>query len=414
MSHITIKSLADENRLDELASLNLIVHSINERFCTNVFELNPSSNKPEYHRYVLDHGRIVAGTSLLRHTLQWYSSTIPAGETGLVGTLEEHRGKGYATALMNDWLDTMRDDGTPLSFLWGIPDFYEKFHYHYAYPNHGTSYVSLPRSCILDWEPAGTIRPATAEDRFWIRKLYRAYNAGLVGCQVRDEKQWEHYFKLTENAKNVQWWVPEDPLGGYALVAGSPPAVWEIAAPSPNSLRILVSGIFENRPDLERLDFFHHPDMPIGRWLYRWGARVSSPEDIWKGTWGGMVRLMKPSALLAPMSDKLAERIAASRFFAFIGEIAFQSEVGGAIIDISDGEIKIHENSERTGFQIPARVLTPMMTGYRGFERFRDELKDIPDSIADILAVLFPRDTVFMYTLLYADEELSKPEYCDA
>ncbi len=404
MTESIILSLADDDRLEELRELNKSLHSIDDRFCDRVFLRNPASNRPEYHRFLLEDDRLVAGTSLLRHVVSWYGSKIEIGEIGLVGTYEEHRCKGYATTLMNDWIETMQREGIPFCFLWGIPDFYERFHFYYAYPHHMTPYVSLPKSCTEDWERVGTIREAEIGDRWWVKKLYRAYNADLNGCQVRSDEQWEHYFKVTEEEELCRWWVPEDPMGGYALVCGDPPKVWEIASPSLNSARNLVLGLFEAYPGIDRLDICHHPDMPVGSWLYHLGARIASPEDIWKGTWGGMVRIIDPLPLLKGMEDRFDERLAKSRFHNWSGAIALESEVGGAAFDIVKGKTSISELDRKADFMIPARALTPMMTGYRGFERFRAEPKDIPDDTVEVLGVLFQRDKVFMYPLLYIDE----------
>ncbi len=415
MTASTICSLDTDHRLEEIIDLNMRVHNIDRAFCERMLLLNPDSNSPEFHRFLVEDGRIISGVSLFEHKLSWFGSTIEVGEIGIVGTLEEYRRKGHASRLMNDWIDIMREGKTPLSFLWGIPDFYQKFHFYYAYPNHSTPYVSLPKSCTEGWEPSGEIRHAEVPDQWWIKKLYRAYNAGMNGWHLRSDDLWDWYFRITcdttgelvDGVGTHQWWVSEDPMGGYAFIAGGPLRpirLWEIAAASPNSLRILILGLFNAYPKLESLDLCHHPDMPVGKWLYQWGARISSPEDIWKGTWGGMVRLMDPLALLQLMTGTLNDRLTQSRFFNFTGTIAFDSEVGGAEIRISDGQVDVSPLTGNASIQIPARVLTPIMTGYRGFERFRSELRDIPDRTADLLSILFTRDKVFMYPLLYADE----------
>ncbi len=413
MTELKISSLDIDNRLDELIAFNLQIHGDTGDFWKRLFVLNPASNRPEYHRFLLDNNGIIAGTSLLRHTIQWYGSTIDAGEIGLVGTLEEHRNNGHATTLMNDRLETMRADKIPISFLWGIPNFYERFHYYYGYPNHSTAYISLPKSCTNGWGPTETIRRAEPGDYQGIKKLYRVYNIDLNGCHVRDDSVWEWYFHLTSGTcKNGKhgWWVLDDPTGGYAFVAADAdgvPKVWEIAVSSAGSLRNIVLGLFKEYSELDRLDFHHHPRMPVGEWLYHLGARISSPADIWKGTWGGMVRLNDPVFLLKRMTDKLNERISRSRFFNYTGTIAIECEIGSLIFEITDGQMAIHEYEGKAPVYIPMRVLTPITTGYRSFDRLRVEMGDIPDDVAELLGVLFPGDKVFMYQMLYLDEVFS-------
>jgi hypothetical protein len=304
----------------------------------------------------------------------------------------------------------MRSENIPLSFLWGIPNFYQKFHYHYAFPHQKTPYVVFPRSCSTSLMPTGTIRPAEPSDFRWIRKLYSAYNANLTGCLTRDEPLWDWIVKLTTSSGQAAWWVPEEPMGGYALVAGNPPRVMEIASPSENSLKNLVLGLFRAYPDIDSLGFCHHPEMPVGQWLYHWGAGITSPEDIWEGTWGGMARILDLPALLTAMTSKLESRLSKSRFFKFTGHIPIRSEVGSADLLISDGKVTV-EPVEKPGeiINVPASVLTPLLTGYRGFERFRPGFTDFPAETCDLLSVLFPRDLAYVYSLLYVDEYFSMP-----
>jgi len=411
MTEIPVSSLDQNNRFDDLRALNVTIHGLSEAFFDRILLHNPASNNPACHRFIELDGNLVSGTSLLRHNIQWYGEIIPAGEIGLVGTLEPYRNRGFSKRLMNSWLETISEENIPFSFLWGIPGFYERFHYYYAYPNHFTPYIVFQRSRTELWESTGSIRNAELSDRWWIQKLYRAYNAGVTGCQVRTGDQWNWYFKVTDGStfdKHHMWWVPEDPMGGYAFVSAGPSddilLVREIAAPSRNALKLLVMGLFENYPDIRKLAFFHHPDMPVGKWLYHWGADMRSPEDIWKGSWAGMVRIINLPRLLTCMENTLSSRLANSRFFKTSSPIPIKSESGKALIKISDGQVEIESLDSNARFFIPARVLTPIMTGYQGFDRFRSEVKDIPDDIAEILSVLFPRDIVYMHNLLYIDE----------
>ena len=276
MPETAISSLADQNRIDELIELNVRVHTIDKDFAKRMVLLNPESNNPSFHKFLLKDDKIIAGTSLIPHTMQWHGTSIRVGEIGLVGTLEENRNHGYSAALIESCIEQMKSKGIPLSFLWGIPDFYEQFHYHYAFPHTITGYVSLPKSRIGGWVPSGTIREAEPPDRWWIQKLYRTYNVGLTGCIVRNEPLWDWIFRLTTTGNDGKWWVTKDPAGGYALVAGKPPKVWEIAAPSESSLRNARLGNFRAYPEIEELSFCHHPGMPIGNWLYHWGAGIAS------------------------------------------------------------------------------------------------------------------------------------------
>jgi GNAT superfamily N-acetyltransferase len=403
METFEIRSLADDDRAEELVSFNTGIHGPPEGVFRRYIQLDPNTSRPDFHKFIVHSDRIVSATSLLPHALGWHGTSISTGEIGLVGTLKEYRRKGLSSHLMEHWLEFMHSNGIVLSFLWGIPNFYEKFHFYYAFPHVATPYVSLPRSCSEGWQSTVPTRDATVDDVSRISELYLTYNSGITGCEIRNHSQWEWIYELTTGKSRGRWLITTD-NSAYALIAGDRPTVWETAAESGSALKNLVLGIFKEYPDLGILEFRHHPDMPVGRWLYRWGAWVSSPEDIWKGTWGGMVRLVDPLELLCRMAPKLQSRLSESKFFKFTGAVPFNSEVGGGVIDIHDGEVAIEPLTGKAEYVIPASILTPIMTGYRGFERFREDMADLPDRVADLLAVIFPRDVVYSYALGFVNE----------
>jgi len=433
MTMVSIHSLNTLNRLEELINLNVTIHGdTTGQFFRQFIAENPASSNPEFHRFVLQDDTVVAGTSLVERVLMWHGSEISAGEIDLVGTFEEHRKKGHSGALMDNCFETMRAKKIPLSYLWGIPRFYERYHYYYGYPNYFTAYISIPKSCSGKWESGGTFRRASDGDFEAIKNIYKKYNQSCSGWMVRSDELWDYYFRLTMRNEKCGWWVAGDPVQAYAFVTGEKPIVKEIGIiglenaeliddpklpvysppqtdPEQNSANAvmvdLVLGLFHEYSEIENLDIFHHPDMPVGKWLKKYGANVRSSEDIWKGSWAGMVRINDPMLLLSLMTEKFSERLADSKFFGYTGEISITSEIGGAMISIRDGDISVSECSDGT-VNIPASVLTPIMTGYRGFRRYKNALPEIPEEIADVLGVLFPRDKIYMHNMIYIDEEI--------
>ncbi|MBN1964567.1 MAG: GNAT family N-acetyltransferase, partial [Anaerolineae bacterium] len=87
-------------------------------------------------------GGLAAHTMLIPRQFQIGVSTIPASEIGVVGTLETHRGRGYARALLTRALERMSARGDALGMILGIPNFYERWGYEYAVGLYLTSYES--------------------------------------------------------------------------------------------------------------------------------------------------------------------------------------------------------------------------------------------------------------------------------
>jgi predicted N-acetyltransferase YhbS len=89
-----------------------------------------------------DNGEIAGHTMLIPRALQFGDSVLPAAEVGVVGTLDTYRGRGYATAMLDQAMESMTLRGDAISIIFGIPNFYERWGYEYAVGLHLTSYES--------------------------------------------------------------------------------------------------------------------------------------------------------------------------------------------------------------------------------------------------------------------------------
>ena len=95
-----------------------------------------------------------------------------------VGTIEEHRNRGYSRRVMEDSTAFMTENGFDVAMLFGIPNFYPKFGYA----------TVLPETWVeLDTEEAQTAAPTYQVRQFEIRDapkilaLYAANNVERTG-----------------------------------------------------------------------------------------------------------------------------------------------------------------------------------------------------------------------------------------
>jgi len=108
------------------------------------------------------------------------------GGIGDVGTDPKAQGRGYATRLMNEALEYMRENGAILSFLFTkINLFYKRF-----------GYFTLPTLEIhsrhpLSVKPTNTRKANLDQDLPYLKKIYENYNDHRVGPVVRDEIYWK-------------------------------------------------------------------------------------------------------------------------------------------------------------------------------------------------------------------------------
>jgi hypothetical protein len=119
---------------------------------------------------------------------------------GGVETKEAHRNRGHARRLLEAAVAHMRRGDAALTMLYGIPDFYPKFGYAPAGPDHFITLQSLSRT---DPTPAGfRVRPYTPADLPAIQRIYEQNTATAVGAAVRapDDPVWHALTPKAEGA----------------------------------------------------------------------------------------------------------------------------------------------------------------------------------------------------------------------
>jgi hypothetical protein len=116
-------------------------------------------------------GQVVSHIGTLRRTASLFGCTVQVASLGGVATLEEHRGKGYATALLADNIRCCREDGVDFIIVSGYRKMYHRF---------GCRYVGRDRSYGLSADRAGDfddpglqIAEAQEEDLPSLAALYR-------------------------------------------------------------------------------------------------------------------------------------------------------------------------------------------------------------------------------------------------
>lgn len=109
-------------------------------------------------------GRIVSHVGIFPLKMKVGRAEIMMGGIGGVATLQEFRGRGFMTKLMNYAIDKMRKEGYPISILWGDRQRYGHFGYEMAgkYPLFKIS----TRSLEIEWKPqkVGIVRYRGEDD----------------------------------------------------------------------------------------------------------------------------------------------------------------------------------------------------------------------------------------------------------
>jgi predicted acetyltransferase len=166
-------------------------------------------------------GRIVAALCLLPWRLSYAGVELRAGEMGVVGTLEEYRGRGLQRALNARYDELLRAGGFHLSHIQGIPYFYRQFGYEYAMPLEAWWRLELYRAPATTPMEHGC-RPAATVDLPGLVRRYDETAAALDIAALRDEATWRYMLGpgiATETG--AETWVVDTAQGaaGYFRVA---------------------------------------------------------------------------------------------------------------------------------------------------------------------------------------------------
>ena len=146
-------------RREEFDSLRQLLGTV---FRPSLTEEYPHIYTPENAatlRVVVRDGQVVSHIGTLRRDASLLGCTVRAASLGGVATYEEHRGKGYATALFEDTLRACREDGVDFMHVSGYRRMYHRFGCRYVGRNWSfhlpAELAAAARESIVSLRPAG-------------------------------------------------------------------------------------------------------------------------------------------------------------------------------------------------------------------------------------------------------------------
>jgi hypothetical protein len=160
---------------------------------------------------------MVSVLALIPWTWEMEGIRLKVAEMGMVGTHEEHRGRGLQKMLNREFDRTLQEEQYDLAVIQGIPGFYHKFGYHYAVglENH----IVLPPDTIPDAYNSNEyeFRLAGQEDIPFLMKEDETYRSRYLVSSVRDESQWKYImtYGLKTDCK-AEFWIMQPRARGEA------------------------------------------------------------------------------------------------------------------------------------------------------------------------------------------------------
>ena len=414
-----ILTLDSATQFEEAIAADIAIHGDPEPIWREFHHHHPRWSAPGVHRAVIEDGRIVALTSVARWEHRIGKTTLPAAEIGLVGTLPEYRNRGYSRALMDNWLGTLHDERIPLAFLIGIPNFYERWQFHYAAPDHANHFMDVSwkvlEACAA---PRGNVRAADVErDVPAIRQLIDQDQRSTPLSPTMDSAM-IRYFAERRDVHGVEWQVIEDDAHRIQAVArfkkwsgGTGPqangAATLIAATpgfEPHAARLLLDHLDGGSTDTLPLAIAPHGR--FATWLHLRGANRRCDRSTYPGGYAAMVRVNDLVTVLKALrttwdDSDLCTRFAGQSITLRTGPERAQV----ATVDIRRSGIDIHPDAGNTEIDAPPAVTIPWITGWRSAADWLDatpfppmpgpavDMENpgrLPEATRSLLRALFP------------------------
>jgi GNAT superfamily N-acetyltransferase len=343
---------------------------------------------------------------------------------GGVGTDEAHRRHGYSRRVLEASVAWMRERDGALSMLYGIRDFYPKFGYATAGPDHFIQLTRLPEGAAM---PAGwTARALTPGDLPAVRRLYDASTGRGVGACARreDGATWIRLREIADGAAEDDCRVILNPSGtvaGYlwegrrfwysdmlrhdfpeALVLSEVMAAGPAAADAALAAARLWAAEASRRRDsspVATVLLSHPPEGVVAAAAMRQDARV----DLrWSGCGSSMARVLDVERLCRALVPELTLRAQAARL-PIAGTLRIETEIGAVTLDVGpDGVSVVSERGAPGGDRRPPAAdffvrlsqadLARLVLGVFPPGDMLARLSTPPDAVtAELIGVLFPR-----------------------
>jgi predicted N-acetyltransferase YhbS len=356
---------------EELAALIELVFGAADADLWRNFHRREPFCRREWCKIIKAEGRIVSHVCWAPRLMRVGSAVVRAGAIGYTVTHPDYRRRGLAATLMADWTDELTHRGEHISFLTGIPGFYQQFGYEFCFP---LDLRDSPVRITPDLLPAGTadmrLRPYTAGDLPNLMALYDQENAARTGSLVRTRAYWEwllnglHAIRRI-NAKGI--WLVEnarhEPAGYVMLRSGATDEldVYEAACPDASAAAILLcaAATRARAEGKRRIDLKLPLDHRMTRYALACGADLSGYSS------GMYARILDLQGLFEALQPELERRWRRSAPAGWKGTLRLITDIGSVDLALAEGSVEPGTVVPPVqSVEIPQALLVKLVTGY--------------------------------------------------
>jgi hypothetical protein len=326
-------------------------------------DIRVTENLPNRKVSLVVGGQEVSWAVLVDYRQQIGDGVVRMAGLGGVGTHDEHRFRGYARRVLDNWLRVARREGYDVAMLYGISGFYPKFGFAETFPG------IVHRLAVRDAErgAGGGLRFADyrREHLPAVLKMYHRNNAGRTGPTLRGAK-WRAF------PRGLAWNAPAvvrvgldrrgRPMAYLVHDATDPTAVLELGCAGPAQFGDLLREAAAVAWGLRagQIQFHLPPDHDFIRFCLCLGLQQ---EATYRRDGGAMVRLIHVKHALEKIAPVLARR-ARGR-----GRLLLRTNLGAALLEWSPRRMKVSSPAGRAAgpreqVRLPQWALAQMMYGY--------------------------------------------------
>ena len=356
-------------------------------------------------RVVVVDDRVVSTLRVWERQMRIGSIAVPMGGIGGVGTHLDHRGAGYATALMKDTIDYMRTVGYDVGVLFSaIPcAFYRKL-----------GWASVPlagfritrRQDISLEETEWHVETFNEErDLEAAIALYDKHNAQQSGALVRTRSYWDSGPARLRNIMPTVVARQGDRFGGYLnfQIEGRGANILEVAyeRTHPQALTALVSHLLQvcEREGVEEL----HGDIPHRHPMVNLLTEGTAGDTFLTGNSAMMLYAVNLAALFQRLLPELQTRLDAANQKVAPVSICFvvnDQEAGLRLLD--DGTLHTVEPDEQAiRLVIPEHLFWRALLGEASWDQLEPTLHQrgiiVEPQLAALLSTLLPQQEVIFW-----------------
>jgi GNAT superfamily N-acetyltransferase len=403
-----MRTAADERDVDRVAEFNGLIHEPLVAAMTRELFLHHPNTHLEDLIFVEDerNGQVVSSLCLIPWTWRYETVRVPAGEMGIVGTLEPYRRRGLIRAQVGYFKRRLRERGCLLSQIQGIPTYYRQFGYEYALPLEGGLRLELRHVPDPPQEPF-EFRLATLDELPTLVRLYEEASQDLAISAVRDPAIWRYLLTHSQETEMRQdiyllrnaeaevsgyTCVPHTHFGEELVISEVSRLGFDAALAVLNHAKKLAAE--RNRPGL-RLN------LPANSTLMRL-ARSLDGFDM--GTYAWQIHVPDTVALLRALVPVLERRISGSPFAGLTHDLRLNLYRETVLLSFERGNLTDVTTEGPTGkgeASFPPRQFIPVLLGYRTVEDLHAAYPDV--SVTPVwrllIDTLFPKMPSFIHTI---------------